>query len=116
VDVAVALGKMEKMALGKRRGAEVGENAHAEMGESAMTRAFLQLFFVENSQLCEKKDKNKNRKINAHTYSSTRKRRMGKKEWNREYSQPTTAEGDSRPSTAATVKGLGGSGVRGPDK
>jgi len=35
-----------------------------------MTRAFLQLFFVENSQLCEKKDKNKNRKINAHTYSS----------------------------------------------
>jgi len=67
VDVDVALGKMEKTALGKRGR---GGNAHAEMGESAMTRAFLQLFFVENSQLCEKKDKNKNRKINAHTHSS----------------------------------------------
>jgi len=43
-----------KCAVGGRGCGAPGENAHDEMGESAMTRAFLQLFFVEKSQLCER--------------------------------------------------------------
>lgn len=97
-----------KCAVGGRGCGAPGENAHDEMGESAMTRAFLQLFFVEKSQLCEKKDKNKIAK-STHTHTHThieliKKRSSRKMLGNREFSQPTKAEGDSSPSTAAAEK------------